>query len=151
MRNWGRARCRVGRLSAGWPDRSLSWPPCTHPQSQWVSATSDGDVPRTPNTVRREQYLPGQSDSRMSWVNWARELMPSLANALWTWVFTVCRERCSCSATSRLVALILFVVVNVMVGLLCGCFFPISFLPAGGRRFAVPHLTCATRGPPGAH
>ena len=26
---------------------------------------------------------------RMSCVNWARELMPSLANALWTWVFTV--------------------------------------------------------------
>jgi hypothetical protein len=40
----------------------------------------------------------------MSWVNWARELMPSLANALWTWVLTVWRERCSCSATSRLVA-----------------------------------------------
>ena len=43
-------------------------------------------------------------DRRMSRVNSARELMPSLANALWTWFFTVCRERCSCSATERLVA-----------------------------------------------
>ena len=28
----------------------------------------------------------------MSRVNWARELTPSLANALWTWAFTVLRE-----------------------------------------------------------
>ena len=40
----------------------------------------------------------------MSCANWAREVMPSLANALWTWVFTVWGERCSCVATSRLVA-----------------------------------------------
>jgi hypothetical protein len=37
----------------------------------------------------------------MSRVDWARVLMASLANALWTWVFTVCRERCSCVATER--------------------------------------------------
>jgi hypothetical protein len=36
-----------------WERRSLSWQPSAYPQSQWVSATSDGDVPRTPNTVRR--------------------------------------------------------------------------------------------------
>ena len=35
------------------PDRSLSWRPCADPPPQWVSATSDGGVPRTPNTVRR--------------------------------------------------------------------------------------------------
>ena len=56
-----------------------------------------------PYPKRFEQHLAGQSDPCMSCVNWARELMPSLANALWTWVFTVCRERCSSVATSRLV------------------------------------------------
>jgi hypothetical protein len=35
------------------PDRSLLWRPSAYPQPQWVSATSDGGVPRKPNTVRR--------------------------------------------------------------------------------------------------
>ena len=41
--------------STNWhlPDRSLSWRPSAHPQPQWMSATSGGDVPRTPKTVRR--------------------------------------------------------------------------------------------------
>jgi hypothetical protein len=35
------------------PDRSLSWLRSAYPLHQRVSATSDGDVPRKPNTVRR--------------------------------------------------------------------------------------------------
>ena len=53
-RRWCRAAGlnRFGSKPTWWAHRCRGGP-CAHPQRQWVSATSGGDVPRKPNTVRR--------------------------------------------------------------------------------------------------